>query len=152
MRKLIGLMASVMVIGLLAMTPAVASARQVIHFDQTVAPGTTYKVSLLFGAGDVVSLAWTSDGNLKFTMTDPDGSTLRHSNGTSGSLIIEIPDGGNYTMKWQNPGSASVALGYDYKLEPEQGSSSIWIALAVILAVIAIGLVIIVAITNTNKK
>ncbi len=151
MRRSVGLLASIVIVCLLAFTPAVATAKHVVHFEQTIAPGTTYSASLVMGSGDVLTLAWTADSTLKFSLVDPEGGIVRHSDGDSGSVIVDIPSEGNYTLKWENTGTTAVPMSYDYSVEAQTPLSP-WVIAAVLIAIAALVVALFVAVIYRARK
>ena len=152
MRKYAGSVVGVVVLFALAMCPAVASAKHVVHFEATIAPGESFEDSFTLDNHDNLTLVWTADHSLKFTLSDPDGNVLRHSNGTSGSILVDIPRFGNYTAKWTNEGSAAAALSFDYSFGVEEGFPLTWMVVIIVLAIVVVALVILVAILWTRRK
>lgn len=152
MRRYAGSIVGILVLCALVLSPAVASAKHVVHFETTVAPGSSYAVAVPMGGHDVLSLAWTTDYPLKFTLSDPDGSVIRHSSGSSGSVIVNITVSGNYTAKWLNEGTITASLSYDYNFGMEAGLPLIWMVVIIIVVIALAALVILVVVLLMRGK
>ena len=138
---------------LLALNPAVASAKHVVHLEVTVEPGVTYHDTYDLAKGEVLSNAWTSDLTLKFYLTDPSGEVIRHSNGTGGQEIVEAESQGNYTLNWENIGDVPTSLISDSTTLPTDHDSVTWIAvLAVIVALIALIVAVVAIVIRRERK
>jgi hypothetical protein len=139
-------------IGVLASSP-MASAKHVVHLEITVEPNTTFHDYYKLAKGEVLSNAWTSDVTLRFYVTDPDGSVIRHSNGTGGQELIEAGSAGNFTLNWQNTGTEPVGLVSDSTTLPVEHESITCLAvLAVIIALIALVVAVIALVVRREKK
>lgn len=152
MNKSVGVVAALAIICMLVGTPVAVSGKHIIHLEVTVAPGTTYLDPQDLHSGEVLSCSWTTDHPVSFFLTDPDGSTIRQSNGTTGQAIVEITATGTYTFKWQNNGNEPVSLVFDKGFLLGEQSSTLWmVALAIIIALIALVLAVVVYMSGRMK-
>ena len=152
MRSYARSIAGIVILCALVMSPSVASAKHIVHFEITVAPGSSYAIAVPLGGHDVLNVAWTADYPLKFTLSDPDGSVLRHSSGTSGSVIVNVTVSGNYTAKWLNEGIITASLSYDYSFGLEGGLPLVWTAVIIIVVIALAALIILVVVLLMRGK
>lgn len=155
MKKLGGVLASLAILCMLAATPLAVSAKHIVHFDVTIAPGTTYQDPQDFQQKDVISCSWTTNLPVKFFLTDPDGKIIRQFNGTSGQAIADVDISGTYTLNWQNTGTTTVSLQFDTGFVHEQESlmlvEVVIVILAVLIAVMLVAIVYLIMRTSPGK-
>jgi hypothetical protein len=128
---------------------------------RTISPGGSFSLHATLEENELVNTwYWTATGNLRFTITDPDGNVAygpSTSMSGSGSLTPFTNVAGQYTFTWENLGASSVSLTYTVSFmgDIHEGLSMLFlmtIIAAVIIVVVIIVVVVLVVMSAGKKK
>ncbi len=153
MRKSMVVVVGFILMSVLMMSSGAVTARHVVHIEVTIQPGSTYTDARQLSKGEIQSEAWTSESVVRFLVKDPDSETIRQSNGTSGQVMVEAEDSGNFTFSWTNIGSQPTTLVSDSVITPPERSTTLLVAvLAAIIALIALMIAVLAVMMRRTPK
>ena len=153
MRRSMVVVIGLILMGVLMISSGAVTAKHVVHIEITIQAGTTYTDVRQLSKGEIQSEAWTSGSAVSFMVKDPDGETIRQSNGTSGQVMVEAEDSGSFTFSWTNNGSQATTLVSDSVITPPERNTTLLVAvLASIIALIALMIAVLAVMMRRTPK